>query len=243
MEESIARSEYAEFVRRIREGDEQAAAELVRRYEPEIRLEVRGRLRLRNPALRRVFDSMDICQSVLASFFTRAAFGEFDLDEPTQVIRLLVGMARKKLRSRPVIISVEPGTSGGSATGMWNWEPPPRQTKPPADWSRAESCCRNSASVSSTKSVKLLTFAQKDPTGPPSPLSSGERQRLAANNWLARSLGSSKSWASTSSSIESIRDQLRRNWPIKTAQTPRATTSAPSPTGGYGCCFSPARSD
>lgn len=97
MEDSAATSEYAEFVRRIREGDEHAAEELVRRYEPEIRLEVRGWLRLRNPSLRRVFDSMDICQSVLASFFTRAAFGEFDLQEPSQVIRLLVGMARKKV--------------------------------------------------------------------------------------------------------------------------------------------------
>lgn len=97
MDDTAARSEYAEFVRRIREGDEHAAAELVRRYEPEIRLEVRGWLRLRNPALRRVFDSIDICQSVLASFFTRAAIGEFDLDEPSQVIRLLVGMARKKV--------------------------------------------------------------------------------------------------------------------------------------------------
>jgi RNA polymerase sigma-70 factor (ECF subfamily) len=89
--------EYAEFIRRIRQGDEQAAEELVRRYEPEIRLEVRGWLRLRNPALRRVFDSMDICQSVLASFFARAAVGDFDLDEPPQLIRLLVGMARNKV--------------------------------------------------------------------------------------------------------------------------------------------------
>jgi RNA polymerase sigma-70 factor (ECF subfamily) len=97
MSESSVRDEYLEFIRRIRQGDEQAAGELVRRYEAEIRLEVRGWLRLRNPALRRVFDSMDICQSVLASFFARAAVGDFDLDEPTQLIRLLVGMARKKV--------------------------------------------------------------------------------------------------------------------------------------------------
>ena len=97
MVDSAAGGEYTEFIRRIREGDEQAAEELVRRYEPEIRLEVRGWLRLRNPALRRVFDSMDICQSVLASFFARAAIGQFDLDEPPQLIRLLVGMARKKV--------------------------------------------------------------------------------------------------------------------------------------------------
>jgi RNA polymerase sigma factor (sigma-70 family) len=97
MTESTPRDDYAEFVRRIRQGDERAAEELVRRYESEIRLEVRVWLRLRNPALRRVFDSMDICQSVMASFFARAAVGDFDLEEPPQLIRLLVGMARNKV--------------------------------------------------------------------------------------------------------------------------------------------------
>ncbi len=85
MIESTPRDDYSEFIGRIRQGDEVAAEELVRRYEAEIRLEVRGWLRLRNPALRRVFDSMDICQSVLASFFARAAMGDFDLDEPSAV--------------------------------------------------------------------------------------------------------------------------------------------------------------
>ena len=89
--------EYTEFIRRVRAGDERAAEDLVRRYEPEIRLEVRTWLRLRDPRLRRVFDSMDICQSVLASFFARAAIGDFDLEEPRQLIQLLVGMARNKL--------------------------------------------------------------------------------------------------------------------------------------------------
>jgi RNA polymerase sigma-70 factor (ECF subfamily) len=97
MAEATTKDEYCEFIRRIRAGDEHAAEELVRRYEAEIRLEVRGWLRLRNPGLRRVFDSMDICQSVLASFFARAAVGDFDLEEPPQLIRLLVGMARKKV--------------------------------------------------------------------------------------------------------------------------------------------------
>ena len=69
MPEATTKQEYVDFVLRVRQGDEQAAEELVRRYEAEIRLEVRGWLRLRNPGLRRVFDSMDICQSVLASFF------------------------------------------------------------------------------------------------------------------------------------------------------------------------------
>ncbi len=88
---------YSDLIRRVRAGDDRAAEELVRLYEPEIRLEVRGWLRLRNPRLRRVFDSMDICQAVLASFFVRAAVGEFDLEEPRQLVPLLVGMARNKL--------------------------------------------------------------------------------------------------------------------------------------------------
>jgi RNA polymerase sigma factor (sigma-70 family) len=88
-------SSFAEFIRRIRAGDEQAAAELVRRYEPIIRREVR--LRLRDPRLYRVFDSMDICQSVLKSFFVRAAVGQYDLDDAGALLRLLMAMARHKL--------------------------------------------------------------------------------------------------------------------------------------------------
>jgi RNA polymerase sigma-70 factor (ECF subfamily) len=100
MNEPLQGEEYTDFIRRIRLGDERAAEELIRRYEPEIRLEIRTMLRLRDPRLRRVFDSMDICQSVMVSFFLRAAVGEFDLDEPSQLIRLLVGMARNRLADR-----------------------------------------------------------------------------------------------------------------------------------------------
>jgi RNA polymerase sigma-70 factor (ECF subfamily) len=86
---------FTDFIRRIRAGDAQAAAELVRRYEAVIRLEVR--LRLRDGRLRRVFDSLDVCQSVLASFFVRATAGQFDLDRPEQLLRLLVAIARNKV--------------------------------------------------------------------------------------------------------------------------------------------------
>jgi RNA polymerase sigma-70 factor (ECF subfamily) len=37
---------------------------------------------------------------VLASFFVRVATGQFDLDNPDQLIKLLVSMARNKLASR-----------------------------------------------------------------------------------------------------------------------------------------------
>ena len=82
----------------MRQGDQQAASELVRRYEPAIRRAVR--FRLTDPALRRTCDSMDVCQSVLASFFVRATSGEYELDNPEQLLKLLVSMARHKLASQ-----------------------------------------------------------------------------------------------------------------------------------------------
>jgi RNA polymerase sigma-70 factor (ECF subfamily) len=56
---------FRELIQRIRAGDGQTAAELVRRYEPTIRRV--ARVRLLDTRLQRVLDSMDICQSVFAS--------------------------------------------------------------------------------------------------------------------------------------------------------------------------------
>jgi len=89
---------FAQFIGRIRAGDEQAAGELVKRFEPVIRMEVR--MGMRDPSLNRLFDSMDICQSVLGSFFVRAASGQYDLDKPEHLVQLLVQMARNKLASQ-----------------------------------------------------------------------------------------------------------------------------------------------
>ena len=80
---------------RVRAGDQEAARELVQRYEPAIRRAIH--FRLADSQLARLFDSMDICQSVLASFFVRAAAGQFDLEQPDQLLKLLVAIARNKL--------------------------------------------------------------------------------------------------------------------------------------------------
>jgi DNA-directed RNA polymerase specialized sigma24 family protein len=87
----------SDLIRRVRAGDEPAATELVRLYEPTIRRRIRVWLRMQDPAMRRAFDSMDVCQSVLASFFARAASGQYELDSPGQVAALLLKMARHKL--------------------------------------------------------------------------------------------------------------------------------------------------
>jgi RNA polymerase sigma-70 factor (ECF subfamily) len=91
-------STFADFIRRIRAGEAGAIEELVRLHEPVIRLEVRSRLRA--PGLRRLFDSMDICQSVLVGFLVRAQADCFDLAEPRDLVKLLVGITRNKLAAR-----------------------------------------------------------------------------------------------------------------------------------------------
>lgn len=85
---------FIDYVNRLRAGDTASLEELVSRYTPVIRLE--ARMRLRSAHLRAVLDSMDICQSVLKSFFLRAAAGQFDIDRPEDLRRLLVKMACNK---------------------------------------------------------------------------------------------------------------------------------------------------
>jgi RNA polymerase sigma-70 factor (ECF subfamily) len=89
---------FEELIRRVRAWDQEAAAELVRRYEPMIRRTVR--FRLADTRLNNVLESMDISQSVLKSFFVRAAAGQYDLETPGQLLRLLASMARNKLVSK-----------------------------------------------------------------------------------------------------------------------------------------------
>jgi RNA polymerase sigma-70 factor (ECF subfamily) len=86
---------FPDLLRRVRSGDAAAAAQLVRDYEPVVRRAVR--FRLRDAQLRRVLDESDICQSVLVSFFVRAAAGQFDLESPEQLMALLTRMAQNKL--------------------------------------------------------------------------------------------------------------------------------------------------
>jgi DNA-directed RNA polymerase specialized sigma24 family protein len=83
------------FIAKVRGGDEDAARELVRRFEKVIRREVH--LRMDDHRLLRVFDSMDISQSVLTSFFARASTGHFDIETPEQLVSLLLQMTRNKV--------------------------------------------------------------------------------------------------------------------------------------------------
>jgi RNA polymerase sigma factor (sigma-70 family) len=94
----MADPSFRDLVRRLRTGDEAAAAELLQRYGPTLRRTVR--VRFRDPQLRRLLDSMDICQSVFHNFFVRVAAGQFDLDQPEQLLKLLATMARNKIANQ-----------------------------------------------------------------------------------------------------------------------------------------------
>ncbi len=87
--------EFPELLKRVRLGDQDAAVELVRRYESSIRRAVR--LKLVDSRMTNALDSMDICQSVMGSFFYRAALGQYEMEKPEDLVRLLVTMARNKL--------------------------------------------------------------------------------------------------------------------------------------------------
>ncbi|MCA9061929.1 MAG: sigma-70 family RNA polymerase sigma factor [Planctomycetaceae bacterium] len=86
---------FENLIRRVRNGDAEAAAECVRLYEPEIRRA--ARVRLTDPRLRRIVDSIDICQSVFGRFFVHAAAGSLEIESTDQLLALLVTMTRHRV--------------------------------------------------------------------------------------------------------------------------------------------------
>jgi RNA polymerase sigma-70 factor (ECF subfamily) len=83
-----------DLLERIRSGDEDAARELLSRYEFKVRLVVRRQLpRL----LRSRFDSIDFLQSVWGSFFHKIRMGPNDLVEEQNLITFLAWAARNKV--------------------------------------------------------------------------------------------------------------------------------------------------
>ena len=86
--------ELADFLKRIQEGDESAARELLQRFEPEVRLVVRRQLpRL----LRSRFDSLDFLQSVWGSFFRRMRDAPTDFEDSRHLVAFLARAAKNKV--------------------------------------------------------------------------------------------------------------------------------------------------
>src|SRR5262249_5706574 len=77
-----------------RAGDQAAFEELVRRYEPEVRIVVRVLL---GPAMRRHLDSGDVLQSVHRTLLRGLRAEAVEIDSPRQLVGLAVQMARRKV--------------------------------------------------------------------------------------------------------------------------------------------------
>ena len=119
---------FSELVCKVRAGDEEAAAELMRRYEPALRKAIRNRLT--DPAMRRIMDSMDVCQSVMSNFFVRTAAGQFDLKNPKQLVALLATMARNKVTNLALKERAARRGGGGARVGLSDVQPAARDPSP-----------------------------------------------------------------------------------------------------------------
>jgi RNA polymerase sigma-70 factor (ECF subfamily) len=91
----LSDAQFTELLQRVRAGDQEAAREFVLEYEPEIRRA--ARLRLTDPKLRRIVDSIDICQSVFGRFFRNLTEGAFELERPEQLLVLLTTMTKNRV--------------------------------------------------------------------------------------------------------------------------------------------------
>lgn len=83
------------LLRRISEGDAAAEEEFVRTYRPHLQRHVRAKLRLKR--IRRVSDTSDICQVVMASVLIRSALGRCEIADSHAMRKWLARIADHKL--------------------------------------------------------------------------------------------------------------------------------------------------
>jgi RNA polymerase sigma factor (sigma-70 family) len=87
---------FQEWFDRVRSGDTAATAEFVVSFSPVVRKVVRARLaRLR---LVHLVDPSDVCQTVMAGFFTRLTPAWPPVDSAERLTALLIAIARNKIR-------------------------------------------------------------------------------------------------------------------------------------------------
>lgn len=88
---------WARLIDGLRRGDDQVLTEFYNRYDGALHLIVRRRL---DPAYLRRFDSDDVVQSTLRTFFRRVQSGHLEMLEQRRLWNLLCAIALTKLRER-----------------------------------------------------------------------------------------------------------------------------------------------
>jgi len=86
--------DFANIIAQVRQGDERAVAELVRRYEHTVLRSVRSRL---GKSMRRTLDSMDLVQSVHRSLIIGLKNERFQVTSSAQLIALAAVMVQRKV--------------------------------------------------------------------------------------------------------------------------------------------------
>lgn len=80
---------------RLRQGDEDAARELIDRYGDAVRREIR--FWLRDSRLSRVVGESDLFQSAVSQFLWGLRLGKFDVGSPDEMLRLLRTIAQRRV--------------------------------------------------------------------------------------------------------------------------------------------------
>lgn len=116
-----AAADFAALLARAGQGDEAALGELVRQYEPKVRIVARVLL---GPALRPYLDSVDLVQSVHKSVVTGLRDQRFGLTKPDDLIGLAITILRRKAAKhwrhlqRQRRLSGVNAADGGDLTGV-----------------------------------------------------------------------------------------------------------------------------
>ncbi len=85
---------FSDIIRGVRVGDPEAIRALVHHYEPYLRRTFRRRLA--HTPLQAATDSADLCQSVLGAFLIRFVAGELEIATHDDLLKFLLGIAKKK---------------------------------------------------------------------------------------------------------------------------------------------------
>lgn len=88
---------FEQLMSRAKQGDEWAMAELVKQYEPEVRMVASVRL---GEYLRPHLDSVDLVQSVHKSLMLGLRRNQFDISSPEKLIALALTMVRRKVAKK-----------------------------------------------------------------------------------------------------------------------------------------------
>jgi RNA polymerase sigma factor (sigma-70 family) len=91
---SVDRPQFQVLLTRIRQGDQNAARELLVHFESHVRRVVRRRLPV---VMRSKFDSMDFVQSVWGEFFPKLTKGDLEFDSPHRLAKFLAIVAQGKV--------------------------------------------------------------------------------------------------------------------------------------------------